>query len=402
MKRKVIYVKPKLIDCYGDLSRVWFVEYQYRNPKTGKLERFRVYKGMGKTCTSEKGRRSAAVEIIKEYIEKLESGWTPFQPDDRIYEDQIDYSNVAKVYSRLKRSNNPIKIHLSEFLANTKIEVSAKTYESYQSKIRLFYQFLELRKISDNDISSISNEIVIGFFKYIITERNLDKLTVEKYKQNINSLCKYLLEKKLIFENPVYNIPIPPKKVDFSAQEILKEDRISLLEIIKKNDPQLYLACLFQYYCATRPGNELRLLKIGQINFHSGLIIIKSTEAKNNKSRVIQLADKFREILIEFGINNYNKEFYVFSRLGVPGADPLGKNTLRNRFNSFRDSLGLSKDYKFYSWKHSGAGALDDINVPLRDIQQHLGHSSAEYTAIYLKRRRGFKNDKIKFDFPDP
>ena len=171
---------------------------------------------------------------------------------------------------------------------------------------------------------------------------------------------------------------------------------------LKKNDPQLYLACLFQYYCATRPGNELRLLKIKQINFHSGLITIKSTEAKNNKSRVIQLADTFRNILLEYGINNFNKEFYIFSKMGIPGLEPLGKNNMRNRFNRYRDALGLSKDYKYYSWKHSGAGSLDDINVPLREIQLHLGHSSAEYTAIYLKKRRGVKNDKIKYEFPDP
>lgn len=244
--------------------------------------------------------------------------------------------------------------------------------------------------------------MVLDFFKFLINERSLDKLTIEKYKQNLNGLFKYLLSKKLVYENPMYNIPIPPKKVDYSAQEILKEDRDLLLNVIKREDPQLYLACLFQYYCALRPGSELRLLKVKQINFNNGLVTVRSSEAKNHQTRVIQIADSFRKIIIEFGINNYEKELFVFSKNGIPGTLPVGKNTLRNRFNRFRDALGLSKDYKFYSWKHTGAGALDDINVPLRDIQQHLGHSNAEYTAIYLKRRRGVMNEKIKFNFPDP
>lgn len=400
MKRKVIYVKPELKDCSGDLTKQWYVEYQYRDPKTGRLGRFRIYKELN--VPDEQERRSAARKIIKALDKKLLSGWNPYEPENKVFEDQIEYHNVARIYSRKRLSNNSIKINFSEFLSEYKLKLAPKSYESYQSKIRLFYQFIELKEMTGNDTQVLNNDLVKSFFRWLIEERNLDKVTVIKYKQNLNALFKYLLKKHLVFENPVYDIPIPPKKIDNKAQEFLAEDRKSLLDLIKSTDPQLYIACLFQYYCAIRPGTELRLLKVKHINFNAGLVTINPVDAKNGNARVIQLPDSFRQMLLERGINNYNKEFYVFSKYGIPGTQPLGKNTLRTRFNYFRDHLGLSKDYKFYSWKHSGAGSLDDINIPLRDIQKHLGHSSPEYTAIYLNRRRGFQNDKIKYNFPEP
>lgn len=400
--RKIIYVKPCLKDCYGDLDKPWYVEYKYRDAKTDKLKRFRIYEGLGNEGQTENERQRIAKKIIKEYSNKLEDGWNPFKPENKVYEDQLEYENIAKIYSRTKKTNNPIDLNFSEFLKIQKTKISHKTFQCYQSKVRLFYQYIKLKKLDEADVSVLDNKFIKEFFNYLFSKRKLDKLTAEKYKQIINSLFRYLLNEKLIHENPVYDIDIPTKKVDMSAQEILKEDRKPLLDAIKKNDPQLYLACLIQYYCALRPGNELRLLKINKLNFHSGIITIKSDDAKNNKTRIVQMPEALKKTFIELGIHNFNKDLYLFSKFGIPGKEPLGKNNLRNRFNRFRDSLGLNQDYKFYSWKHTGAGALDDINIPLRDIQEHLGHSSPEHTARYLKKKRGSKNNKIKYEFPKP
>jgi integrase len=55
------------------------------------------------------------------------------------------------------------------------------------------------------------------------------------------------------------------------------------IEIFKQelvNDPQLWLAVQFQYYCALRPGRELRLLKIKDIDFARGLVTVRRAQAK--------------------------------------------------------------------------------------------------------------------------
>jgi len=400
MKRKRICVLPILKDCKGDLSREWYVEYQYRNPKTGQMKRFRVYQGLN---GSEKDRRSKAEKIIKKLTQKLQNGWNPFDDTEPvIYEDQIEYFQAARVYGRARKSNNILRKHLSDFLVEMNAQVKPKTYESYQSKIRLFCQWIEKEGFDKNDITGIDNDHIRKFFFFLINERKLDRPTIDKYQQNVNQLFNYLISKRIIKETPVYDIPKPAKRKDMAAKEFVDIDLDRLKEKIQISDPQLWLACLFQYYCAIRPGTELRLLKIGQINFRRGTIKMNAFDAKNQSNDVITIPEPFRKLLIsKYQLQDYNPDFYVFSKAGIPGTECLGKNNLRNRFNRIRDGLGLSKEYKFYSWKHAGACALDDNNVPLTHIQNHLRHKSPEYTNNYLVRRRGFKSDEIRNNFPE-
>lgn len=50
-RRQVMYILPRLRDCKNDLSKKWYVEYSYRNDRTGKLERFRIYEGINEHTT---------------------------------------------------------------------------------------------------------------------------------------------------------------------------------------------------------------------------------------------------------------------------------------------------------------------------------------------------------------
>ena len=58
------------------------------------------------------------------------------------------------------------------------------------------------------------------------------------------------------------------------------------------------------------------------------------------------------------GYANAERGLYLFSASGRPGDRPLGKNYFRCHFNLLRDKLGLSPDYKLYSFKYTGGVAL--------------------------------------------
>ena len=89
MKRKKIVILPKLNDAGGDLSKKWFVFYSVRDPRTDKMERFRVFEGLN--IPDEAKRRKLAVAKIAELTQKLKCGWTPFlDNEEAIYEDQLN------------------------------------------------------------------------------------------------------------------------------------------------------------------------------------------------------------------------------------------------------------------------------------------------------------------------
>lgn len=86
----------------------------------------------------------------------------------------------------------------------------------------------------------------------------------------------------------------------------------------------------------------------------------------------------------------------------MPGPDPLGKNYMRLHFNKYRDMLSLSKEYKFYSMKHTGAGMLLDNGFNLKELMEHLRHQDINSTYHYIRRYKGNSSEKIRNNFPDP
>lgn len=392
-------ILPRLNDCGGDLEKQWFVYYSIVNPETGKLKRIKVYKGFQNIPTAV-GRRVHANKLIKDLSRQLHAGWTPFDERKVIYfDDAIQYQNEEQIFGKRKSSVNPLRLHLSGFLDDEKLRISPKTFESYQSKTRKFSQWLEANGVKD--ISQITNATIKQFFIYLAREKNLSRPTIEKYQQNLTTLFNYLMKRKLVPENPVHDLPRTGLIVDYAPKPIKNQDILVLKEAILDEDPQLWLACLFQFYCFIRPGTELRLLKIFHVDLEAAKITVTNTLAKNRRAEVVQIPDPFLEIIInEYHLQDYPADLYVFGRDGRPGPDPLGKNTLRVRFNHYRDKLGLSKEYKFYSWKHTGATAAVDAGIPERHLMDQLRHKSFETTDHYFRRHKGYRSPDIQVKFP--
>ncbi len=137
-------------------------------------------------------------------------------------------------------------------------------------------------------------------------------------------------------------------------------------------------------------------MKISWIDFDKKQIRIPSPEAKNNLSEIVEIPDFLFEEIKTYGLERYDINSFVFGKFGVPGIEALGKNTLRNRFNRVRDELGISKDKKFYSWKHTGAIELINNGAQPYDVMDHLRHKNFDTTEKYLKKR--IKNNDRKIN----
>ena len=239
------------------------------------------------------------------------------------------------------------------------------------------------------------------FFNFLLN-KGLSERTIYKYKPVLFRFFEYLNKEKLVYDNPVFGIVARGKVIDQAPKPILKDDLELLKVAIQAQDPQLWLACQFQYYCFIRPGTELRLLKIQDINLHARTITIISEKAKNRVTEMVQIPTQFlNDLISKYRLQDVNKDFYVFGQHGYPGPREMGRNTFRERFNKIRDQLGLSKDYKFYSWKHTGATAAVDAGIPARHLMNQLRHKSFESTDHYFRRHVGWMSAAIQDEFPD-
>jgi integrase len=200
--------------------------------------------------------------------------------------------------------------------------------------------------------------------------------------------------------NPVYDLPNTDRINDNTAQPIQHNDLKKLNKIFSK-DPEMILGIKFEFYCGMRPGREIRELQIKYIDFYSGTIHIIRNTAKSRRERIVTIPRQFLEELRKMGLQKMNREWYVFGNQGKPGPVPIYKNKFSTKFRAVRDKLGMPKEYKFYSYKCTGAIMADDTGkIPFKDISNHLGHTDPSTTSIYFRNKKPQVSKAIRDAYP--
>lgn len=372
---------------------IFYVEYRAYNPASDKLERYRIYKGFRK-CQSSDDVEKLAEKIISTYANKLRSGWRPWDGSVYLYRDELEYHQISALRGSDRKDSSHLRKYLSEFLEIKKLGVAKKSFQSYLSKTRLFCNWLEENDHGHKLIGEITNDIVVDFFRYLISERELDKRTVAKYKQNLHSMFSFFKQKKLIDELPLEHLPRAVRKVDEAARPLSDIHMKKYMSYIADHDPQLFLASLFQLLLLVRPNRELRLMRIQDIDLVKGIAYVRDETAKT-KARVVTVPQALMEITHKYQLFRYPGHYYIFGRGGKPGPDPVGVNYFNRKFCEAKKELGLPDVYKFYSFKHTGAGKLMESGASLAELMSHLGHTRFESTIHYVRRHFGERSEKI-------
>lgn len=400
-RKKAIIIMPRLHDSDGDMSKKWFVEYSCRNPRTEEMKRFRVYEGLQHATPEE--RYASADKIIEELSEMLINGKSPFSKEKVIYEDDLMYDHAARMYGRQKKDVVNIRTYMNEFLVLKKKEVIHHSYQTYKSKLRIFIMYLESKGLQDVHVSFITQEIISNFVCFIAENNHVSRRTVLKYQQILKNFFNYLIDsKKILIRNPVFGMPVVGEIKDEAAVPIPDHDREVFKLYMQNHDPQLWLVCMMEFYCALRPHEELRNLLISDLNWDSQTITIRNSRAKNRKTQTVDIPHQLYEDMINvYHLDEYPPEYYIFSRNGLPGTILLGKNYFKNHFAAIRNALGLPSYYKLYGFKHTGACKLADFGVSTYELQRHMRHVSISTTEAYINKRIGVKSDTIRNNFPD-
>ncbi len=225
MRRQKLFRTPYLYDAGGDLSKPWWVELGYRDPRDDRIKRKRYQEGFADLRTK-KARYAYADELIKNLTAKLKRGWTPLDDMDNqeVYVDELEYHQAAQAYGRKRKANKNIRFYASEYINLIKNSKAKKTFESYRGKIRTFITWLEKNKLVDNDLSTFDNTVIINFFDYLIIEKQLSGQTVDKYRINLCKFFRYMIDRKVLIDHPVFGIEIPKTDEDYSAMPFLDED----------------------------------------------------------------------------------------------------------------------------------------------------------------------------------
>ena len=226
--------------------------------------------------------------------------------------------------------------------------------------------------------------------------------TVIHYHANIHKALKYAVKMDLIPFNPADKVE-RPKKQRYIADYYRQEELERLLEA-SKDHPYSLLIQMTAFYGLRR--SEALGLKWDAIDFERGTISVirtvttitldgKQTEieqqsAKTKSSlRTLPLIGSFREYFLQVKeAQELNKQIcgncYNHEYDGFVFVDELGErmraNYLTSAFPKFLEDHGLRR-MRFHDLRHSCASLLLANGVPLKHIQEWLGHSDFTTTA---------------------
>lgn len=287
-----------------------------------------------------------------------------------------------------------------DFLESKRISLQHRSYLAYPGRIEIFSKWLRNKGLSKLSLKKITNAQIASFYSWVSEARDLDRSTVEKYVVAVRSLFQYAQKRGEISEIPFDLVVLTIKKRDCSPKYIPADKQSALLDDMYKTDFQLFLACMIQYFCALRPGKELRLVKVKDFDFEEGIVHVTKMNAKTGKERYITMTDELAGYLRQYGVEGADPELYLFGKKHKIGIRHISINNLRERFNIFRTKHGISKEVKFYSWKHTGGTDLIHMRLlSVTQLQNHFGHDRITSTEKYIEECGGKINKNLKENF---
>ena len=125
--------------------------------------------------------------------------------------------------------------------------------------------------------------------------------------------------------------------------------------------------------------NELRLLKIADVDLHRKQIHIK--QGKGKKDRYVVLSNFIIQKLQSY-LNNYQPQVYLFE--GQTPREPMGERSIQYVINEALQKTTIKKQASMHTLRHSFATHLLEDGVNIQSIQKALGHSDMRCIGFYL------------------
>lgn len=140
------------------------------------------------------------------------------------------------------------------------------------------------------------------------------------------------------------------------------------------------------YACGLRLGEAIHL-QVADVDGKRKFIHVR--HGKGAKDRLVPVADSALEVLRAF-YRTHRNPTWVFPALGKTGKggptaeQPVSETTVQGALRRAVVKTGLRKPVRPHTLRHSYATHMIEAGVPVRHVQECLGHESLASTMIYL------------------
>ena len=308
--------------------------------------------------------------------------------------------NVQRIEEREAMQKGDILFtdFLLKWLRVAKSTVKLTTYASYEMMAtRIIIPYFETLNIK---LKELSTEDIQEFYSAQLERVSAN--TVIHYHAVIHRALKYAVKIKTIQSNPAVNVE-RPRKEKFIGSFYDKKEINTLFDIIQGHPLEVAIK-LAAFYGLRR--EEIIGLKWTAIDFENNTLTIQHTvtecnldgkhievasdTAKTDSSlRTMPLVTNFREMLLakkekqehyrKLCGRSYCKEYLDYIFVNEMG-ERWKPRYLSDGFKRILEQNGLRR-IRFHDLRHTCASLLLANNVPMKKIQEWLGHSDFSTTA---------------------
>lgn len=270
----------------------------------------------------------------------------------------------------------------TDFITHLEIEknLSPHTKRAYQSDLDQFSSFWQ--RLSDKEKTEAPITRAIERFLVFMYNEKISKSTIARKISCLKSLQKYLningLELKLNINRPKTSKKLP---VYLSVDEILHLlDDLDPQELPTKK-PLRDIAVLELLYATGVRCSELVSICFNDIDLHNRTIRILG---KGNKERIVLFGHKAKDKLTDYIEKERSVVYSLNEKIFLNNCnEPITVRTVQRIIEMFRQFLKIERPITPHKIRHSFATHMLNQGVPLRVVQELLGHQSLSSTEIY-------------------
>ena len=287
---------------------------------------------------------------------------------------------------------------MEQWLEIVKSTVSIPTYSSYVNAVKsIIAPYFRKKKILLQDLQA--HDIQMFYQEQL---QRVKASSVIHYHANIHKALKYAVKNDMIPSNPADKVE-RPKQDKFYGNFYDRDELNKLFEAVAGTKLELPVL-LGAFYGLRR--SEIVGLKWSAIDFEQNtitishtvtscnldgkcVIVAKDTTKTKSSRRTLPLVPYFHEKLLAVKAQqernqklcgrSYNREFLEYICVDDIG-DRFKPNYITSQFPKLLERNGFRK-IRFHDLRHSCASLLLASGVPMKHIQEWLGHSDFSTTA---------------------
>ncbi|HCS21839.1 MAG TPA: hypothetical protein DIW47_14990 [Bacteroidetes bacterium] len=360
---------PVIKNRNGDLSKRWYVEYQFLNPKSGKWERIRD-SGKANLLNTSEERMKALHGLCEELGARMyKEGFYP-------------YADSKPVNKR----NYNIEFALLEVIDEKQTYQMHTSHRDSKSRIKTFIKWLRENQLNRLRPSKITRVIISDFMRYLVVTNGISNRTRNNYLIELKSSFNKLKTLEMFPDN----MPNPCDSIarirSKSQRHVLftKSDMKRMQHWMEKNDPNLLLFTR-HIIMGMRPI-EIIKLQVSQFDTEDWFINVWAEDEKTGSYKKKIILEQYRQQLADMALWQYPGQYFMFTSKGRPGLKPTTRDYFSKRFKKMKDELGFGTMHTMYGLRHTTIIGLVKAGMNHVDIMKYSGHKTLDAFQAYVQQ----------------